>query len=116
MLMLILAAALAAPSGYDRCVAGIDHGAFVKTQMLDCATKDMDRADAALNARYHAVMSRLTATHRTWLRLDERRWIKRRQARCLLAGQDPIPSPEINRMRCLVRETDARTAFLDWRP
>lgn len=112
MLMLMMAAALAPPVTYDQCLTRIDQGAFVKTQMLDCATKDMDRADAALNARYRAVMQRLSAQRRTQLRQEERRWITKRRSRCLAAARDPLPSHEINRILCLVRETDARTTYL----
>ena len=112
MLLLIVAASLALPSGNEACVAGIDHNAFVKSQTLDCATMDMDRADAALNARYRAVMPRLDPARRKRLRLEERRWIDQRRARCLAAGREMIPAPEINRMLCLVRETDARTIYL----
>ena len=59
MLLLILAASVAQTSGYQACVARIDHAGFVKSQMLDCATKDMDRADSTLNARYQAIIGRL---------------------------------------------------------
>lgn len=110
--MLMIAAALAQTGSYRSCIAGIDQGAFVKTQTLDCATRNMDRADGALNARYRAVLRVLPPRRQARLRLEERRWITQRRARCLAARQDPLPSPEINRMLCLVRETDARTAYL----
>lgn len=113
MLTIMLLAALAAPSaGYSRCLARIDHGGFVKSQMLACATADMDRADAALNRRYRAVMGRLPPARRTQLRDEERGWIDRRRAQCRAAMGEQIPSPEISRMLCLVHETDARTAYL----
>ena len=113
MLLLILVASLAPSTGYEACIAGIDHNAFVNSQALDCATKEMDRADAALNARYRAVMPRLDPARRTRLRLEERRWIDQRRARCLAAERETIPAPEINRMLCLVRETDARAIYLE---
>ena len=111
MLMLLLAAAASSPA-YDRCIAAVDHGGFLKSQLLECATKEMDRADAALNIRYKATMSRLPAARRVQLRASERRWIDQRRAVCTLSRQAAIPAPEINRMRCLVRETDARTAWI----
>lgn len=113
LILLALAAATAEPAGYTRCTAQIDNGGFVKSQMLDCATREMDRADAALNARYRTVMAQLPADRRERLRMDERRWIKQRRAKCLAAQHNAIPSPEINRMLCLVHETDQRTAYLD---
>ena len=73
MMMLMIAATLAPSAPYDRCIAAIDRGAFVKTQTLDCATKDMDRADAALNARYREVMLRLSSQRRAQLRLERSR-------------------------------------------
>lgn len=112
LMLLALAAATAQPAGYPRCIAGVDHGGLVKSQMLDCATREMDRADAALNVRYKIVMARLPAARRAHLRQEERRWIDQRRARCL-AARDPIPSPEINRMLCLVDQTDKRTAYLE---
>lgn len=112
LMLLALAAAAAPPPGYTKCIAGVDNGGFVKSQMLDCATREMDRADAALNARYKIVMARLQAARRAQLRQDERRWIQQRRARCL-AARDPIPSPEINRMLCLVDQTDKRTVYLE---
>lgn len=111
MLMPLLAAALTS-SAYDRCVAAVDHRGFVRSQLLDCATREMYRADAALNARYKDAMSRLSVPRRAALRASERHWIDRRQAACSVARQPAIPSPEINRMRCLARETDARTAWI----
>lgn len=111
MLMLLLAAAVSSPA-YNRCVAAVDHGGFVKSQLLECVTNEMDRADAALNAQYKAVMSRLPAARRMQLRASERRWIDQRRATCSLSRQAAIPSSEINRVRCLVRETDARTAWI----
>jgi uncharacterized protein YecT (DUF1311 family) len=91
----------------------VDTGGFVKSQMLECATREMDRADAALNARYKIVMARLPAARRARLRQEERQWIDRRRTRCLAAQGDAILSPEINRMLCLVDQTDKRTAYLE---
>lgn len=112
MSLLIAAAMLASSASYERCMARVDHHALGNNQMLECATADMDRADAALNARYRAVMQRLPAARRVTLRNEERRWITQRRARCLAAMSDPLPTPEINRMRCLVDATDDRTAYL----
>ena len=112
MSLLIIAALLASSPAYERCMARIDHRALANNQMLECATTDMDRADTALNARYREVMQRLSPSRRAALRVEERQWIDHRRARCLAAMQNPIPTPEINRMRCLVDTTDARTAAL----
>lgn len=112
MSLLIVAALLASNTSYQACMARVDHRALGNNQMLECATADMDRADGALNARYQAVMRRLPAARRAALRRDERHWIGQRRARCLAARDDPAPTSEINRMRCLVRETDQRTAYL----
>ena len=113
MIALAVAGPVAAQGrGYDRCVAGIDRGGFVKSQMLDCATTEMDRADATLNTKYKTVIERLNPQRRTRLVIQERAWIAARRRRCNAAARDAIPSPEINRMLCLVRETDARTAVL----
>lgn len=112
MSLLIVAAMLANSVSYDRCMARIDHRALGNNQMLACATADMDRADGALNARYRAVMRHLPPARRIALRNEERQWIEQRRARCLAAMRDAIPTPEINRMRCLVDATDKRTAYL----
>ena len=104
-LLLIVAAA-------DPCVAGVDPRGFVKSQLLECATREMDRADAALNTQYQRTLKRLPPVRRAKLRLAERRWITRRRTTCAAAKQAAIPSREINRMRCLVRETEAQTRYL----
>ena len=96
----------------DPCVAAVDPRGFVRSQLLDCATREMDRADAALDAEYQRTLKRLRPVRRARLRLAERRWITRRRATCATAKQAAIPSREINRMRCLVRKTEARTRFL----
>ena len=108
----MIAALLLIVATADPCVAGVDPRGFVKSQLLDCATRAMDRADAALNAEYRRALKRLTPVRRARLRLAERRWITRRRASCAAAQQPAIPSREINRMRCLVRETEVRTRFL----
>lgn len=95
-----------------RCLASIDDHGFVRSQMLDCAIADMDRADKALNAAYSQTLARIDPSDRARLRRDERGWIAHRRALCRAAARDPIPSPEINRMRCLERETVARTIAL----
>ena len=113
MLILLFAVALQTVSpAYRDCVAHVDHQALGNNQMFDCITTDMDRADAALNRWYRQAMRHLPPERAAILRADERRWIDQRRARCQAASQSPIPTPEINRMRCLVRETDRRTAFI----
>ena len=113
MSLLVITALLASSPAYERCMAGIDHRALANNQMLACATADMDRADIALNARYRKVMRQLSPERRARLRLEERQWIDRRRARCLAAMRNALPTPDINRMRCLVDATDERTAYLE---
>ena len=113
--MLTLLAALAVQIGspaYRDCMAHVDHQALGNNQMLECITTDMDRADAALNMAYRQAMRQLPPPRADVLRAEERRWIDQRRARCQAARQDPVPTPEISRMRCLVRETDRRTASI----
>ena len=107
-LLLGPAPALASP-GYDRCVSPIDLNALTSSQRLDCATRDMDRADAALNAASRAAMARLPPPRQSALSDAERRWIDQRRSTCALERQAADPSRELDRMLCLVRETDART-------
>jgi uncharacterized protein YecT (DUF1311 family) len=108
----MIAALLLAAVAADPCVAAVDTRGFVKSQLLECATRDMDRADAALDAAFQDAETSLSRMRRTQLRAAERAWIARRRATCAEARQSAIPSPEINRMRCLVRETQARTRML----
>ncbi len=100
--------AFASPA-YEKCVAEIDMNALTSSQRLDCATKDMDRADAALNASYRESMARLPTPRQNALRDAERRWIDQRRSICALERQPADPSQDLNRMLCLVRETDRRT-------
>lgn len=114
-MLLTLLAAIALQTGspaYRDCLAHVDHHALGNNQMLDCITTDMDRADAALNMWYKHTMRHLPPARADVLRAEERRWINQRRARCAASLQDPIPTPEISRMRCLVRETDRRTAYI----
>lgn len=109
LLVFASAPALAASLAYDRCIGAIDPAGFTNSQRLDCATKDMDRADAALDAVYRATMARLPGPRQTALHDAERRWVEQRRSNCALERQPADPSQDVNRMLCLVRETDART-------
>ncbi len=112
LLALVYTPAFAASPSDGECVAAIDTAGFTGSQRLECATKDMDRADAGLNATYKATMSRLSSARQSALRQEERDWIEHRKAQCAVERQDPNPSRDVNRMLCLVRETDARTQVL----
>ena len=101
----------ASPS-YESCATQIDPAALTSPQHLECATGDIDRADHALNTAYRATMARLAPGRQATLRQEQRAWIDRRRARCALETQAADPSRDLNRMLCLVTETDDRTAAL----
>ena len=101
----------ASPS-YESCAAVVDVAGFTNWQLLECTTKDLDRADAALNATHRDTMAGLPLGRQATLRREERTWIDQRRARCALGSLVANPSRDLNRRLCLIHETDDRTGVL----
>lgn len=85
---LLIAAALvlpvaAAAQAHRSIFDEIDHcpGAS-NMEILQCAIDIGDREDARLNRAYKAAMARLPAPRQQALRVEQRRWIKDRDAQC----------------------------------
>ncbi|MEO7679628.1 MAG: lysozyme inhibitor LprI family protein [Sphingomonas sp.] len=112
VLMILPSAAQAESASFRACMAAIDMHAFTNSQRLDCATRDMDRADGALNRTYRRIKVSLPPARQRALVLWERRWIDHRRATCALENMGEPPLAEFNRMTCLVDETDAQTRRL----
>jgi uncharacterized protein YecT (DUF1311 family) len=84
---------------YDACVraAGND-----SANLIVCAQTELNRQDARLNQMYRKRMSQISsdAAATTSLRVDERKWIRARDAKCKTDSA------------CLLKETHDRADFL----
>jgi uncharacterized protein YecT (DUF1311 family) len=108
---------LAATPDLDRCLNSGEAAQGVTPAMAACYGAELKRADGRLNRAYGAAMARSSRAKKATLRTSERAWIKRRDATCNRElGPDKGTIQRLNYPSCLIKQTDARTAWLRrWR-
>lgn len=90
---------------FDKCMAGIDYGAFKNTQMQACAKDELVRADRSLNAEYKAATARIKGDGSmvgTGLTVAQRAWMDYRDKWCFfesVAHEDA--TSDFKRLSCL---------------
>lgn len=84
-------------------------------KMFPCSDAEYEVQDAKLNQAYRMVMTRLPQTRRTALRASQRTWIRTRDTACQRAWDDAGGGQvsELERKSCMLRETIARTMWLE---
>src|SRR5690606_22823637 len=95
-----------APEGslaHSECIAASES---VTAAILDCSREELDRQDARLNSAYKEVMA--ATADRDSLRAIQRQWIRDRDVACEGDGEVGGTAGEINRVGCLVQETERR--------
>lgn len=98
---------------YGRCM----DGEMSTAGMRDCAAAEFRRQDAALNARYQAVMRGLNARQQGKLRAAQRAWVAFRIANCAsMADQDWGTLSLLAADSCSIQMTVARTIALESYP
>lgn len=97
-------------AAYNRCM----DGEMSTAGMRDCASAEYRRQDAALNARYQAVMRGLNARQQGKLRAAQRAWVAFRTANCAaMADQDWGTLSLLAADSCSIQMTVARTIELE---
>jgi uncharacterized protein YecT (DUF1311 family) len=88
-------------------------------EMNACAARDFRAADARLNARYRAALARLSADKAARLRVEQRAWLRQRDAACRKAVKDFEGGSiwPLEYFACREAATETRTRVLErWRP
>jgi uncharacterized protein YecT (DUF1311 family) len=83
--------------------------------MFACSDAEYEIQNAKLNQAYRMVMKRLPQARRTILRASQRSWIRTRDAACQRAWDDAGGGQvsELERKSCMLRQTIARTVWLE---
>ncbi len=83
--------------------------------MFPCSDAEYEVQDAKLNEAYRMVMTRLPQTRRITLRTSQRKWMRTRDTTCQRAWEDAGGGQvsELERKSCMLRETIARTMWLE---
>lgn len=81
-------------------------------EMNACAIQDYKAADAALNTAYAKKLKTLSPAKQKALRIEQRNWIKRRDARCLSKKKGEGTNVTIDYLTCLQSYTEVRTLQL----
>lgn len=97
---------------YDDCVKAAA-GAFPAT--MECIASEYEIQDGRLNQAYRMVMTRLPTARRASLRTAQRGWISQRNTKCQRAWDEAGggQASDMERTSCLLRETIARTMWLE---
>ncbi len=98
---------------YKTCMES-DQGATTYG-MLGCTQTEIGKREPELNARYKAVMAKLSKPKQASLRTAQRQWIKDRDARCDEARDEYEGGTFANvaNQLCYLRETVQRTIWLE---
>jgi uncharacterized protein YecT (DUF1311 family) len=94
------------------CLSAGDAAEGVSTAMADCFGTELRLQDDRLNAAYRKAMDSLNSTDRARLRMEERTWIRDRDAECAASATggtiDRVGIPS-----CLLDETIRRRLVLE---
>lgn len=106
LMALLLVSSSAMASGYKCNYEGSQR------EMNACAIQDFKAADAELNAAYKRKMQMLHPKQQQVLRLQQRTWIQRRDARCKSKKYGEGTNVTIDYLTCLQSFTEVRTLQL----
>ena len=100
---------------YNDCINSGDAAQGITVGILDCNGAEIDRQDARLNQAYKMVMMRLNVAQKAKLRISERTWIGKRDARCraISASEESGTFGAILYSNCILSETTARRMWLE---
>jgi hypothetical protein len=98
-------------SAYNQCL----NGAYTTLEINTCFHAEHERQEARLNQAYVTVMRPLPAAKKAMLRTLQRAWIKQRDAKCRLAGNEFSGGTMATGadLGCLIHETIKRTLYLE---
>ena len=97
-----------------KCMDAVDLGAFKNNQWAACYEQEMARQDKALNAEYKRLQAKSASPDAAkFLVLGQRAWLAYRTSWCdYEAKQMSAPTPEFNRLACMVNLTASQTKLI----
>ncbi|MCH2486358.1 MAG: lysozyme inhibitor LprI family protein [Erythrobacter sp.] len=100
---------------FSNCMEAVDLGAFKNSQWLACHESALERFDSKLNRAYSSLQQKLSRDEDLKrLRTAQREWMGFRDSYCVFAGSLELgPTPEINRMACLIEITAEQAQRLE---
>ena len=100
-------------SQYQKCMDGVDLGAFKNTQFIACAEKELKLQDGTLNAEYNKLRKNLSPEQKEFLTKGQRAWLKFREDWCRFEESHPqAPGGMVNYSFCLLEVTDKQISLI----
>ena len=92
---------------YEKCMDGVDLGAFKNTQWASCGEQELKLQDDTLNSEYTKLRKSLSPEQRELLTKGQKSWLKFREDWCRFEEQGPsAPGGMVNYGFCLLDTTD----------
>lgn len=92
---------------HNKCIERIDHSAMKNSQLTSCATQEIKRQDATLNAEYNGLRGSLSVEQKEQLTRAQKSWLKFREEWCRFEEIGPSePGGEAGRALCIIDMTN----------